>query len=193
MGEKSENRINEIIEAAINEFIEKGYGEASMDSIAKRANLSKGGLYHHFKSKVEILYTVNLKFNEPIQELLQLIEADKSLVDGLNQYITNYLNYWNEHKRELSLYFLTMNESFTNPQIMELYKESTGQYFDYIESLFKKGQKGGVFKKFDARSHAIALISCLDGYLGYMLIDQFISLEKMIKQIQKTFISNIIK
>lgn len=193
MGEKSENRINEIIEAAISEFIEKGYGEASMDSIAKRANLSKGGLYHHFKSKVEILYTVNMKFNEPIQELLQLIEANKSLVDGLNGYITNYLNYWNEHKRELTLYFLTMNESFTNPQIMELYKESTGQYFDYIESLFKKGQKGGIFKKFDARSHTIALISCLDGYLGYMLIDPFISLEKMIKQIQNTFISNIIK
>ncbi len=193
MGEKSEIRINEIIEAAINEFIEKGYGEASMDSIAKRANLSKGGLYHHFKSKAEILYTVNMKLNEPIIELMTLIETDKSLADGLKNYITNYINYWNEHKKGLTLYILTMNESFSNPQIMELYKVSTGQYFDYMESLFKKGQKEGIFRKLDARSHAIALISCLDGYLGYMLIDDYNSLEKIILQIQKTFITNIIK
>jgi len=193
MGEKSDVRINEIVEAAINEFIEKGFDQASMESIAKRANLSKGGLYHHFKSKAEILFTVNMKFYEPIQELMNQIEANKSIVNGLNQYITNYLNYWNNRRRELLLYIITMHESFTNPQILELYKESTGQYFDYFELLFKKSQKMGIFKKFDARSHAIALISCLDGYLGYLLIDQFITLEKIEKHIQNTFINNIVK
>jgi AcrR family transcriptional regulator len=66
MTEKGNKKIDEIIEAAINEFVEKGYANASMESIAVRAKLSKGGLYHHFKSKTEILYTVNLKLTEPV-------------------------------------------------------------------------------------------------------------------------------
>jgi AcrR family transcriptional regulator len=193
MSKKRDIRIHEIIDAAINEFIEKGYEKTSMESIAKRAKLSKGGLYHHFKSKVEILFMVNMKFLEPIQEFMTKVENDKSIVNGLNQFITNYLNYWDTHKRELTLSFLIMNVSFSDPQIMELYKESTSQTFNFFEAQFIKGHNQGVFKKIDARSHAIALISCLDGYLGYMLIDSSISTENIDKEIKNTFINNILK
>jgi AcrR family transcriptional regulator len=193
MSEKKDFRINEIIEAAISEFLEKGFEKASMESIAQMAKLSKGGLYHHFKSKVEILFMVNMKFIEPIQELMAKVEDDKSIVNGLNQFITNYLSYWNNHKRELSLYFLTMNVSFSNPQIMELYTESTRQTFNYFEAQFIKGHHQGIFKKVNARAHAIALISCLDGYLGYLLIDSSISTEKIDKEVKNIFIKNILK
>jgi AcrR family transcriptional regulator len=193
MGEKKNIRISEIVEAAIKEFIEKGYEKASMESIAKRAKLSKGGLYHHFKSKIEILFMVNLKFLEPTQNFIINIEADESIVNGLNQYIKTYLNYWNDHKKELNLYFLTMNETFNNQHIMELFREFTCQNFNYFENLFLKGQQQGIFKKIDARSHGVALISCLDGYLGYLLIDSSITLESICSAIQNTFINNILK
>jgi AcrR family transcriptional regulator len=193
MSKKKDIRINKIIEAAISEIIEKGYEKASMESIAQRAKLSKGGLYHYFKSKVELLFMVNMKFLEPIREFMDKVENDKSIVNGLKQFITNYLKYWNNHKRELTLYFLTMNESFSNPQIMQLYKESTSQTFNYFETQFIKGHNQGVFKKTDARSHAIALISCLDGYLGYMLIDSSIPTEKIEKEVINTFIKHILK
>jgi AcrR family transcriptional regulator len=193
MHEKKDKRINEIIEAAINEFIDKGYEGASMDGIAKRAQLSKGGLYHHFKSKVDILFMVNLKFLEPVQNLIYQIETDQSIVNGLNKYIVNYLSYWNNHKRELILYFLTMNESFNNQQIMELYKESTRLIFDYFEALFLKGQASGIFKNCDARARAIAFISCLDGYLGYLLIDATLKPEKVEAEMQKLFINDLLK
>jgi AcrR family transcriptional regulator len=186
-------RTSEIIEAAITEFIEKGYASASMESIAKRANLSKGGLYHHFKSKTEILLAVNMKFLEPVQELIFAIETNASVVDGLKQYIINYIDYWNNHKRELSLYFLTMNESFNNEQIMNLYKESTREMFDYFESVILKGQEKGLFKERDARSHAIALISCLDGFLGYLLIDSSLSTDQIGAEIINIYITDLLK
>ncbi len=188
MTEKRETRVDEIIEAAILEFIEKGYTGASMESIAKRANLSKGGLYHHFKSKTEILFMVNIKSIEPIQKFMVKIESAKSIQKGLKQFVTDYINYWYDHKRELSLYFMTMNESFSNNSIMEMYKEATRQNFEYFESLFLKGQQSGIFKKCDAHSHAVAFISCLDGFLGYMLIDPSLSVDSITKDIQKTFI-----
>jgi AcrR family transcriptional regulator len=193
MREKKDKRINEIVDAAINEFIDKGYEGASMEGIAIRSGLSKGGLYHHFKSKSEILFMVNLKFLEPVQNLVSQIETDQSIVNGLNKYIINYLTYWNNHKRELILYFLTMNESFKNQQIMALYKESTRGIFDYFEALFLKGQESGIFKSCDARARAITLISCLDGYLGYLLIDSTLKPEKVEAEIQKLFINDLLK
>jgi AcrR family transcriptional regulator len=193
MGEIGVIRTNEIIEAAITEFIEKGYANASMESIAKRANLSKGGLYHHFKSKTEILLAVNMKFMEPVQEMMFTIEGNPSVADGLKQYIKDYLAYWNTHQRELSLYFLTMNESFINEPIMKLYKESTREMFDFFESIILKGQQQEIFKERDARAHAIAMISCLDGFLGYVLIDSSLSIEKMESEIQNTFITDLLK
>ncbi len=193
MTEKKENRVEEIIVAAINEFIEKGYENASMESIAKAACLSKGGLYHHFSSKIDILVAVNIKFMEPIQEIIEKVEKNASIVDGLNQFIADYISYWQNHKRELSLYFFTMNISFNNQQIMGYYQVFAQQFFDCFENYFMIGQKQGKFKKRDARSHTTALISCLDGYLAYMLIDPTILPDKMIAEIQNTFINDFLK
>jgi len=193
MTDKKDKRNSVIIEAAINEFIEKGYESASMESIAKRASLSKGGLYHHYKSKTAILFAVNLKFMEPVQNIMSQIVTNNSIIEGLNQFIINYLTYWKDHKRELKLYFFTMNVSFNNQQIMDLYKDSTHQIFDYFQGLFQKGQELGIFKKNDARARAIALVSCLDGYLGYMLIDAAHPLEKIEAEIQRIFIQDLLK
>jgi AcrR family transcriptional regulator len=193
MTEKRDTRVNEIIDAAISEFIEKGYRDASMESIARRAKLSKGGLYHHFGSKAEILFMVNVKSMEPIQNFMYKIETGKSVVKGLNQFVRDYISYWNRHRKELSLYFLTMNESFSDEKIMGMYTESTRQNFVFFESLFLKGQKTGVFKKCPARAHAISFLSCLDGFLGYLLIDPSISTEDIIKEIQRTFITDLTK
>jgi AcrR family transcriptional regulator len=193
MNEKKTIRINEIIEAAICEFIEKGYQAATMESIAERSKLSKGGLYHHFKSKSEVLFAVNLKCIEPVHEMIFYIEQATSLAEGFKKFIAGYLEYWNKHQRELDLYFTTMNESYSNPQIMQLYRDSTAQHFDYLEMLLERGQETGLFTQFEARAHAYALISCLDGYLGYMLFGTFVPLQKMIEEIQQIYVNRILK
>ena len=193
MGEKKEIRINGILEAAINEFVEKGYKDASMESIAKRAGLSKGGLYHHFGSKVEILYEVNIQIMEPVAELMVQIEKDSSLVNGINRFISNYLDYWNNNKKLLKLFFVTLNEALNNDKIIESYRESSIQNFDYFEYLFSKGEKESIFKSGDNRSRAIALLSCLDGYLGYLIMAPALPLEEIKKEIQEIFINAHIK
>lgn len=44
-------RMQQILDAALVEFCERGYADTRMDEIARRAGLSKGGLYAHFGSK----------------------------------------------------------------------------------------------------------------------------------------------
>ena len=51
-----ENRIADIIRAAADVFIQKGYRLAQMEEIAKRASVSKATIYYYFKSKVHLFY-----------------------------------------------------------------------------------------------------------------------------------------
>lgn len=43
-----------IVDAAKDEFLQKGYNDASMRSIAQKANMTVGNLYRYFESKEEI-------------------------------------------------------------------------------------------------------------------------------------------
>jgi len=48
----------EILRAAARLFQQQGYHATSMNDVAAALNLSKGGLYHHFQSKDEILFNI---------------------------------------------------------------------------------------------------------------------------------------
>ena len=48
----------EILRAAARLFHQQGYDATSMNDVAAALKLSKGGLYHHFQSKDEILYNI---------------------------------------------------------------------------------------------------------------------------------------
>ena len=60
MGRKKnpEQTIEQIIAVSSQLFVEKGYEQTSIQDILDALDLSKGGLYHHFKSKEEILEAV---------------------------------------------------------------------------------------------------------------------------------------
>ena len=48
----------EILRAAARLFQQQGYDATSMNDVASAMKLSKGGLYHHFQSKDEILFHI---------------------------------------------------------------------------------------------------------------------------------------
>jgi AcrR family transcriptional regulator len=52
---RAEARPEEILEAALEEFVARGFEAARMEDIAKRAGLSKAAIYLYFPSKVALL------------------------------------------------------------------------------------------------------------------------------------------
>lgn len=74
-----EVRKKEIMEAAKRVFYKKGYSNTTTQDIVDAANISRGLLYYHFKSKEEILYwIVEQEAATKIQRFEQLT-ADKKL------------------------------------------------------------------------------------------------------------------
>jgi len=52
--EQREKRKQEILEAALDLFISKGYSETKVSDIAKKVNMSMGLLFHYFESKAKL-------------------------------------------------------------------------------------------------------------------------------------------
>jgi len=78
--EKELNRMCVIGKAASKLFDEKGYLETSLRDISNAAKLSKGGIYHYFANKHEILYFI---LNNYMDLLLGGLEGElKEIADN---------------------------------------------------------------------------------------------------------------
>jgi len=70
---------DKIMDAAYDLFGEKGYDKTSVAEIIEKAGASKGGFYHHFKSKEEILETITFSYIKRIQIHYRAILKDDHL------------------------------------------------------------------------------------------------------------------
>jgi TetR/AcrR family transcriptional regulator, transcriptional repressor for nem operon len=65
-----EQTYERILDISSKLFIEKGYEQTSIQDILEALNLSKGGLYHHFKSKEDIFEAVMQRRAQYITDML---------------------------------------------------------------------------------------------------------------------------
>ena len=77
-----EETVNLILETATRLFMKKGYEHTSIqDIIDNLGGLSKGAIYHHFKSKEDILVAVTDRMTEESNKLLGTIR-DRTDLNG---------------------------------------------------------------------------------------------------------------
>ncbi len=75
---RKQDRPQEITDAALAAFAEKGYAATRVDDVAKRAGVSKGLLYLYFKTKEELFKAVVRSFVVPrIDALTEIIESSE--------------------------------------------------------------------------------------------------------------------
>jgi len=67
------DRKNQILEAAFKVFIDKGYSKTTMDDIVENSGLSKGALYHYYKSKKDLFLSLIIFFHTKLYRLVGLI------------------------------------------------------------------------------------------------------------------------
>jgi AcrR family transcriptional regulator len=155
--------------------------------------MSKGGLYHYFKSKDIILLFVNQKINRYIEEIMYETLEMTSVKKGILFYMENYLKYWLEHPKETSFLFLSVTKILENKELLQYYKKYTVDYISFLESVFNMGIRQGEFEPHNARNSAISLMAALDGVLGYMLFDEYLILEDVLQSFEEKFIKSIEK
>jgi AcrR family transcriptional regulator len=184
-------RVQEILAAAEDEFLEKGFELATMDSIAKRAGLSKGALYHYFAGKDDMLVAANQGYYEAMEPLFASAMAMKSASKALRYYVKAYMSYWDANQRQVEFMFLTMTKALADERIWPLYRDYGAKVRAFLTELFRRGVVAGEFVAHDSEASAICLMGALDGLLGYMVMDKSLSLKKVLASINERFVDSI--
>ena len=75
----------QLFEAAMRVCAEKGYHATTVVEIASRAGLSKGALYHHFKSKQELFVSLLEESMDMFARMIDALTPSGSTRDALRQ------------------------------------------------------------------------------------------------------------
>lgn len=109
---------NKIIEKSYELFMEKGYEKVSVNDIIGAANISKGGFYHYFSSKEDLLEEIALLYIKDRFSLIDSIDIKKAnkLSDVINLYYHKVLT----KKKDDILKKITMEEKLSSKNNLKL-------------------------------------------------------------------------
>lgn len=138
-----EETVNLILDVASRLFMEKGYDHTSIqDIIDNLGGLSKGAIYHHFKSKEEILYAVMDRMTTPSDQMLVSIR-DRTDLNGIEKLKTLFRE---SLKRSVQDDIFTLAPGFyNNPQLLSslLYETVEMSAPEYILPIIRQGVEDG--------------------------------------------------
>lgn len=78
----SQATIETILSVSAKLFLEKGFDKTSMHDIAETAGISKGAIYHHFRSKDEIIGAVTQRQGQAVQAAMEKWIAETDSLNG---------------------------------------------------------------------------------------------------------------
>lgn len=92
-----EKRREQIVEAAVNLFISKGFHKTTTREIAKASGFSIGTLYEYIHAKEDVLYLVCDSIHSEVEKKMeQALTQSKSGVENLRQAIAGFLHVMDE-------------------------------------------------------------------------------------------------
>ena len=145
LSEKELNKMEKISKAAVKLFDEKGYLETSMDDISTAAKLSKGGIYHYFSSKNEILYFISTNFMalllKDLEQELGKIEDNLSKIQFI---ISRHIGFYTKYIAEAKT---TLHEGhLLPPAYFKIIGEQEKQYHQIVSRVLSELLGGQVSK-----------------------------------------------
>lgn len=159
------SRKREILEAAQKVFAQKGFHQATIDEIAKEAELAKGTIYLYFKNKRELFYSLVEEKTEYLMNLLQKeVKREENAVEKLSAIIRHQLEFY-EANRDFFKIITSESSRFELGLKDELRKRIMDRYLKYIDivsQIIEEGIKEGRFKALDTKKLAATLRGIID-------------------------------
>ncbi len=156
-----EVRKAEIVAAAKNLFMQKGYLHVTTQDIVDDLKISRGLLYYHFKSKEDILkYIVELEAVK-VETLLKKITYSDTLsaVEKVNQFIEATIipaSADTPENRALQETIQLQENTYMTDQI---YLRMTETMAIYFSDIIEQGNKEGIFNVSNAKETSVFLMN----------------------------------
>lgn len=190
-------RKNEILEASLQLFAEKGFHKVTVDEIAERVGLSKGTVYLYFKNKEDLFFSIVQEKAELLYQRLQsTIIAEKPFTECLRNYSQAFLVFFEDHKPYFKIAHsesshLDANSHYRLHQIsIKLFKK----FFDLMDSLIEIGQKQKIVREVDKSVLSKSLRGILNSYTFHrVFLGSEESVEKEVDHLVDLFLHGAIR
>lgn len=155
---KGDRRRREIIEVAARLFDSNGYHQTSVDDIAEGSGIRKPSLYHHFRSKEEILYMIHEVYGREVIDRYLNRERENpnmSAAEGLYHVfhdLVAVLDVFPEHVRVFFHYERELVASEFHDKIQAMRDE----FEKMVEGLIRRGVEQGEFEVVDVKLAVLA-------------------------------------
>jgi len=167
------NKKDEIISAAAEAFMEKGFSATSLDDIADRLRCTKGLIYYNFKNKIDLFFAVHRhSMNLNLNNIKSVINRHDSPIDKINNIISTHMDLTISHLpfqrvavMGLEFHLLgstTPQERKTLADLVEMHRE----YERIFVQLIKEGIDAGYF----ANKDPALLAKLVLGTLNWMVM-----------------------
>ena len=163
----------QILEAALQVFVKKGYAATRMEDIVDSSGYSKGAIYHHYSSKKELFlslidYWEAFSFPYIFNKDLEGISSS----DCLRLIIKNVLDTFQTKRyvflAELEFWSLANHDDDVRNKTKDLYKK----LLVLFKKIIKKGINEGEFKKIDIDIAALSIMTSIQGVIWFSIFEE---------------------
>ncbi|MFJ8243658.1 TetR/AcrR family transcriptional regulator [Peribacillus asahii] len=134
-----------IIETSLRLFERHGFHGVSVQEIVKKSGSSKGGFYHHFQSKEELLFVIHDYFvSYVLTKAQEAMSASIRPTDKMQRIIRSFVKAFDLYKPHISVFY--QESIYLNPPYDQAIKEKRNQYKEAMFSIIQEGIDKGEFR-----------------------------------------------
>lgn len=164
MGDKSEQKIQHILQTAREVFIEKGYKDVTMKDIVEACDISRGGLYLYFSGTQELFLEVLKMESEETDDVFSgTIGEEAAASDILALFLKEQKKEILRKKNNLTRAMYEFFFSHKVPKKENLFKSQFDEAVTIIEQLLSTGALMGEFYCPDPLGAARNIMYVLEG------------------------------
>jgi TetR/AcrR family transcriptional repressor of mexJK operon len=172
-----QGKIGQILMAARELFLSQGYGNTSMDAVAKHAGVSKSTLYAHFENKEQLFGAVVGTARQRLHDALTGVSTthERDIRKMLIQIGTQFMSYVTEPV-SLTLFRVVIGEIQKFPELgREMYQSGNSVVVRTIADFFRQWTDAGLLQVEDTMLASRQFLGLVKGDLQFrclMDIDQ---------------------
>lgn len=161
MAEETLDTAAKILKAAEEEFMEKGYGNAKMMSIAARAGVSHSMLHYYYRSKGKLFQMI---FDEKAKLIVSILEGVHDKEISFKEVISHFvMNQFDLMRKNDSFVWFMIDELIHNKEnltkIMEIVLPKVTGYIQCVNDMLEKEVKAGNVREIKLMDLIVNIVS----------------------------------
>ncbi len=174
---RADARPDEVLDAALKMFAQKGFAATKVEDIAREAGLSKGAIYRYFPSKEDIFESLVNRAIAPMAErTLELAETATDDPEKLIRAVLMTVTAKMADPNTMALPLIVLQEAGRFPKLAELYRRQViDKAVAALELIINRGIGSGHFRPVNPR---LAIRNLLGPVLAHFLLGQVFGLDQ---------------